>query len=217
MSAVIALSLLSTISGIFPVLAAAYSYKHLDKVLKIAAVYFLVSVLSDLVLQLMKTIGVKSNWPALHIYIALSMLLLGAMYFYAFFNPVLKRIALVLSGLALAFILANMLFIEGLFDYPSLANTVLSITVLCLSLLYFYQLLSRQEFVHIEKQSLFWINAGMLFYFSINIFLFMLFKRMLLEHREGYYMINNITNTIANVLFTVGLLCKPQKVTSSQY
>jgi hypothetical protein len=217
MSAGIFLSYLSTISGVFPVLAAVYSYRHLDKVLKIVAIYFLVSVLSDLSLQLMKYEGIKNNWPVIHFYIALSMLLLGAMYFYAFFSEKLKTTALIISGLALCIIVANMIFIEGLFDYPSLANTVLSITVLSLSLLYFYQLLSRQEFVHIEKQSLFWINAGMLFYFSINIFLFMLFKRMLLEHQEGYYMINNITNTIANVLFTVGLLCKPQKVTSSQY
>ena len=112
-----------------------------------------------------------------------------------------------------------MIFIEGINDYPSLSNTVLSILVTCFSLLYFYQLLTRQEFVHIEKQGLFWINAGMLFYFAINIFLFMLFKRILSEHQESLYMINNITNTIANVLFTVGLLCKPQnqKATSYRY
>jgi len=87
------------------------------------------------------------------------------------------------------------------------------VLLICFSLAYFFQLLSRQEFVHIEKQGLFWINAGVLFYFSINIFLFMLFKRMITAHQEGYYMINNITNIIANILYSVGLLCKPQKTT----
>jgi hypothetical protein len=66
---------------------------------------------------------------------------------------------------------------------------------------------------------LFWINAGMLFYFAINIFVFMLFKRILSEHKVSLYVINNLSNIVANILFTVGLLCKPQnqKATSYQY
>jgi len=207
----------STLSGFFPVLASIYNYKNLDRVLKIAALYCLASVLSDVVLQVMKNCGIPNNWPAIHIYIVVSILLLSAMYYYAFFIPGLKKAIFMLSLCALLAILLNIIFIEGLWDYPSISNTILSIVVLCFSLLYFYQLLNRQEFVHIEKQGLFWINSGMLFYFSINIFLFMLFKRILSEHEEGYYMINNITNIIANILFTIGLLCKPQKVTSYRY
>jgi len=217
MSVASIIALVSIISGIFPVAAAVYNYKQLDKVLKIAALYFLVSVLSDLLMQLMKNEGVRNNWPVIHIYIALSILLLGAMYYYAFFNPILRKGIFVISGLALLFMIANMIFIETIWDYPSIANTVLSVVIICFSLVYFYQLLARQEFVHIEKQGLFWINAGMLFYFAINIFLFMLFKRILSEHQQGFYMINNITNIIANIIFTVGLLCKPQKATSYQY
>ena len=219
MSVASGLVILSTVSGFLPVLAALINYKNLDKVLKIAAIYFLASVVSDLVQQVMKSAGIPNNWPVIHIYIAISILLLGAMYIYAFFNPLLKKAIFIMAALTLAFGIANMIFMEGILDYPSMSNTLLSIMVICFSLIYFYQLLTRQEFVHIEKQGLFWINAGMLFYFAINIFLFMLFKRILHEHQEGFYMINNITNIIANILFTVGLLCKPQnqKVTSYQY
>ncbi len=217
MSVASSLVILSMASGYLPVLAALINYKNLDKALKIAALYFLVSVASDMTLQAMMSMGLPSNWPVIHIYIAISVILLGAMYFYAFFNPILKKAILVMTAIALAFTIANMILIEGIRDYPSLSNTVLSIMIICFSLLYFYQLLTRQEFVHIEKQALFWINAGMLFYFAINIFLFMLFKRIIHEHQEGFYMINNITNIIANILFTVGLFCKPQKVTSYRY
>jgi hypothetical protein len=203
----------SVVSGFLPVLAALYNYRNLDKVLKIAALYFLASVASDLVMQLMKNSGQPNNWPVIHIYIALSMLSLGAMYYYAFFNLLFKKTILWVTLLAFVAICIDSIFIEGIWDYPSISNTILNIVMLCFSLIYFYQLLNRQEFVHIEKQALFWINAGVLFYFSINIFLFMLFKRMLSEHQESFYIINDITNIIANVLFTIGLLCKPQKVT----
>jgi hypothetical protein len=33
------------------------------------------------------------------------------------------------------------------------------------------------------------------------------------HEQEDYYMINLITNIIANILYSVGLLCKPQKTT----
>jgi len=216
MSTADVLSILSTISGIFPVIAALYNYRQLDKVLKIAAVYCLASVLSDLVLRLMKNMGIPKNWQVIHIYIMISILLLGAMYFYAFFKKSHKKVVVIVTAIALVSVIGNVLFFEGFGDYPSISNTVLSIMLICFSLAYFYQLLTRQEFVHIEKQGLFWINAGMLFYFSINIFLFMLFKRILLENELDYYMINNVTNIVANILFTAGLLCKPQKVTSYQ-
>ena len=216
MSAADLFSTLSAISGIIPVLAALYNYRQLDKVLKIASLYFLASLLSDLLLQVTKRIEalhMANNWPLIHIYIVVSILLLAAMYYYAFFNPLIKKIIVIITSFVLAVVLVNIIFIEGLWDYPSISNTTLCVMVICFSLAYFYQLLTRQEFVHIEKQGLFWINAGMLFYFSTNIFLFMLFKRILLAHLEDYYMINNVTNIISNILFTVGLLCRPQKVT----
>jgi len=206
------LGILSIVSGIFPVLAALYNYKNLDKVLKIATIYFIASIMSDLAQQVMKMMGRDSNWVVIHIYIAVSIALLGAMYFYAFFNQLVKQVVLTLTLVSLAIVLVNILFFNGLDDYPTISNTVLSVLLICFSLAYFYQLLTRQEFVHIEKQGLFWINAGMLFYFSTNIFLFMLFKRILSEHLLDYYMINNVTNIVSNVLFTVGLFCKPQKV-----
>jgi hypothetical protein len=50
-----------------------------------------------------------------------------------------------------------------------------------------------------------------LFYFSVNIFLFMLFQRIVANHQEEYYVILHLTNITTNILFSVGLLCKPQK------
>jgi hypothetical protein len=65
--------------------------------------------------------------------------------------------------------------------------------------------------VDIEKQGLFWINAGVLFYSSVNIFLFMILTQIPVDVQKNYLVINSITNIIANILFSVGLLCKPQK------
>jgi hypothetical protein len=202
----------SIASGFFPVLAAWYNYKQLVTPLKIAAAYFLVSALSDMVQLLLILMRVSNNQPVIHIYIFISAALFGAFYYRALFNPALKIGVIILTALVLTTVIVN-IFVKDIWTYPSIPNTALSIMLICFSLAYFAQLLSRQEFVHIEKLGLFWINAGVLFYFSITIFLFMLFNRIAMAHKEDYSMINYTTNIIANVLYTVGLLCKPQKTT----
>jgi hypothetical protein len=217
MSVAYALNISSTISGIFPVIAALFNYRHLDKILKIAAIYFLISTVFDWLLELTKMgghIGMHNNLPLIHLFTVISIVFYSAIYYNAFFRPMLKKAIVALAGLALLIVIFNAIFIEGIWEYPSLSTTVLSVLLIFFSLAYFYQLLNRQEFIHIEKQGLFWINSGVLFYFSINIFLFMLFKRLILAHeQEESFMIHILTNIIANILFTIGLLCRPQKVT----
>lgn len=216
MSVAYALNVTSSVSGLFPVFAALYNYRHLDKVLKIVAVFFLVSAVFDGVLELTKIMNVYNSLPLIHLFIAISILFFAAIYYHAFFKPVVKKSILILAAVALLIVIFNSIFIEGIWDYPSISNTVLCVLLIFFSLAYFYELLNRQEFVHIEKQGLFWINAGVLFYYAINIFLFMLFERIMharKEDYEDYYMIHIVTNIIANVLYSVGLLCKPQRTT----
>ncbi len=207
---------ISIVSGFLPVIAALYNYRHLDDILKIVAAYLVVSVLVDCGLDIASSsyFHVVNNYPALHIFIIITLLFFSVIYYKAFFNPVFKKITVVISVLTFLLLIATLIFVEGLRAYATIANTLLGVPLIIFSLAYFYQLLTRQEFIHIEKQGLFWINAGILLYYTINIFLFMLFDRMTSDHKLAYYaMINNSSNIISNILFTVGFLCKQQKTT----
>jgi hypothetical protein len=131
-------------------------------------------------------------------------------YYRAFYKPVFKKMTLIFGITSLVAMVFNVVFIESMSTYPSVSNTVLCIFLIILSLVYFYELLTRQEFTYIEKQGMFWINSGVLFYFAINIFLFMLFNKISNADKYNYYMMQSVTNIIANLLYSVGLLCKPQ-------
>ncbi|MDP9081260.1 MAG: hypothetical protein M3O71_27925 [Bacteroidota bacterium] len=202
---------LSIVSGVLPVIAALYNYRHLNNVLKIAALFFLISTMFDWGDEIASHYHVTNNFPAIHAYIIISLLFYTIIYYKAFSALLLKRVVFILGSVGMLVLIVSTSFFEGFMDYPSIANTVLCVVLIVFSLIYFYQLLSRQEFVHIEKQGLFWINAGILLYFATNVFLFMLFARILKDHNEDFYMIHTVTNIVANILFTVGLLCKPQK------
>ena len=213
MSIALVLTYLSVISGFFPVFAALYNYRQLDKVLKIMALFCLLSLIPDMISMVTAYIlKLRSfnNLFLMHLYDVIAVVFFTIIYFKVFYKSNLKKITLILGIVAFLTMLYNAIFIEGILVYPSVSNTVLSMLLIILSLIYFYQLLSRQEFMYIEKQGLFWINSGVLFYYSITIFLFMLYNKINDEHRVYYYMMQSVTNIIGNLLFSVGLLCKPQ-------
>jgi hypothetical protein len=215
MSIALVLTYVSVISGFFPLLAALYNYRQLDTVLKIMALFCLLSVIPDtigLVTAYILKLRSFNNLFLMHLYDMMAVIFFTVIYFKVFYKSILKKITLILGTASLLLMLSNSIFIEGMLVYPSISNTVLSMFLIVLSLIYFYQLLSRQEFMYIEKQGLFWINSGVLFYYSITIFLFMLYNEIH-EHRAYYYMMQSVTNIIANLLYSVGLLCKPQKTT----
>lgn len=204
------LEIISVISGSLPVFAALYNYRHYDRVLKIISLYFLISFLVDVGLWLAQKNGTKNDMPVLHIFLMASLIFFIIIYHALFVKSVLKVLILVLGGVVMTCMLFNSLKI---YEFPTISNTAMSIYLIVLSLIYFYQLLSRQEFIYIEKQGWFWINAGVLFYSAVNIFFFMLFDQLPKGMQEDFYVIHSSTNIIANLLYSVGLLCKPQKTT----
>ncbi len=205
---------LSMLTGLLPLLAAGFNYKHLDKVLKLSAAFFLLSFLSDAISWLLIFVfRIPNTMYVSHLYVDANILFFGVIYYFVYFDPIFKKIAIFLATIAFLIAVSSIFFAQSLREYPSIANTALSIMAVLLSLLYFYQLFTRQEFIHIQKEGFFWINSGVIFYYSITIFMFMMYKQILLAHQQDYYMINYITNIIANLIFSAGLLCKPQKTT----
>jgi hypothetical protein len=201
----------SVISGIFPLIVAALYFRKFNKTLKIASAYFLIALLFDLALWIsLNVLKVKNTMPILHSYVIVSIVLFGAMYFNIYIEDKLKKTAIVVSSLAM---LVTLYDARDFLAYPSLSITTLSLMLIVLSLIYFYKLLNPLTYIDIEKQALFWINAGVLFYSSVNIFLFMLLTQIPVDDQPNYYIINSLTNIIANILYSVALLCKPQKIT----
>ncbi|RAV54653.1 hypothetical protein DIU36_19920 [Mucilaginibacter rubeus] len=199
---------ISVISGIFPIAAALLNFRNLNSPLKIIAALFLFSFTIDAGLWIALINGLKNDMYVIHIYIIISLIFYAVIYYKLFERTALKNATIILSCIVAIIMLV---YNHNLNQYPSVSNTALGVLLIILSLCYFYQLLNPHEFTHIEKQALFWINAGVLFYSAVNIFLFMLLDRIPKDEQHNYYMIHSVTNIIANILYSIGLLCKPQK------
>lgn len=214
MSGLAILEYVSMFSAAFPLAAAIWNYKYLDVTLKTVALFFLISALFDITLVLLYScFAVKNTALVVHIFIWVSIIFFARIYYMAFSNPLLKKLSVLLPAIVLAIVVFNAIAMEGIKVYPSVSNTILGIMMIFFSLSYFYQLFDEQEFVYIEKQGLFWVNSGVLIYFSINIFLFMLINRISPEDVKHYWAIHSVINTIANLSYAIGLSCKPQNIT----
>ncbi len=204
---------ISLATALLPIIAAIANYKNLDKTLKLLSIFFIISGLFDLLLWLLKLTRKfdehNNDYPLLHLFIIINIAFYAIVYYRSFYSKQLKNITVLMSVLALTAVVFFSVR-DSIWTYPSTSMTVLSMFLIPLSLLYFYQLLNRQEFIHIENQPLFWINSGVLIYFSFNIFLFMLLSRI---SKPSFYMIHSVTNIIANLFFAIGLFCKPRKIT----
>ncbi len=208
---------ISALSVILPVTTALIFFRRYPFTFKVLAIFFFISGLFDLALVMMVKMGVPNNAPILHLFVLVSVTFLGVFYYQTIFNPWLKKLILIFVPLVMALVIVNGIYIEGIWAFPATSNSAQSLLFILLALLYFYQLLTRQEVVYIEKQGLFWINAGVLIYFTSNVFLFMLYNRLVDAGEWNLWIIHSVTNIIANILYTIGLLCKPQTSTSYQY
>lgn len=204
---------ISVASGSLPIAAAAYNYKRLDSLMKLLALFLLISGCFDLTQWIAYNYkphdGKPLNTiPILHAFVIISVVFFGTIYYNLFLKQILKTVTVLLAGLTLCIVIYKAF---DYFDYPSVSNTASSLLLIILSLIYFYQLLNPQTFIHIEKQGPFWFNSGVLFYSAVNIFLFMVFSKIPDKDKADYYVIFSITNIITNLIYSAALLCKPRK------
>lgn len=218
MSIAVLLTNVTVISDFLPVFAAIYNYRRLNSTLRLMAVFCLLSIIPDLVGLITTYLNiVYNNLFLIHLFDMMAAAFFTLIYQRAFHKPIFKKMTLIFGSTGLAAMIFNVIFVESIWSYPSISNTILSLLLIILALVYFYELLSRQEFTYIEKQGMFWINSGVLFYYAITIFLFMLYKKINYADRLTYYMMQSVMNIIANLIFSIGLLCKPQSHKTRQF
>lgn len=209
------LNYISAFSILLPVGAGLLHYGQYVDFLRWLTVFFVISAFFDLALAVTNYFGIH-NLFLFHVFALVNLLFLAGFYYLIFDKKIVRQLLVGTAFFILLLALARSAQVGSWQQFPSFSITLQGILFIFLALLYFYQLVRRQTLVPIERQPLFWINAGVLLYFSGNLFLFMLQSRLGgSEHAayNAYWVIHSIVNTIANVLYAVGFLCKPPRLT----
>ena len=155
-----------------------------------------------------------TNMPVYHIYTVIEFLLILNIY-----SEVLAK-AITQSGvfaLGISFFLFscfNALFIQSIFTFNSIPIVILSILVIFITFMSFYKILKDPEYTLLNNNSLFWISAGLLIYFSSSLVLFYINNSLNLTRSESYSIwgLHAIINILLILFYTRALWVQQEKV-----
>ncbi|MBD2768074.1 hypothetical protein IC235_09245 [Hymenobacter sp. BT664] len=210
------LNQLSACSGLLPLTAVGLRFRTFGPVLRQLAWFFFISVLFDLVSVVTDHLRIR-NIPLFHVFSVVNLLFLSALYHQALTGVLVRYTIRLAAGAILLYTVYSAGQPGQIWQFPSAVMTAQCVFFIVLSLIYFYQLLRQPVVVAIENNPLLWVNAGVLIYFSGNLFLFMLqawiSQTPQAQHYTNFWVIHSIVNILANLFYAAGLLCKPQRLT----
>lgn len=202
----------SNLSVLVPLIIYLARIKHASRQIHIIGVLVVVSGLCDLVGFML----LRENQPTtvlFNVYYASLFLLLTWFYYYNFVDT-LHRV-MIWVGLAVyvpSFFLVSM-YVQGFSEYQTMMWLITAIIMIIYSIAYFFNSITTISGTQYSAYGLIWVNIGVMIYFCMNSFLFVMANFVLSEldpeTAKLIWSSHNINNIIKNILFAIGIFhCK---------
>jgi hypothetical protein len=195
----------SALSSIIPLLALPFVFRKVQLFLIPIACLILISVSIDVTNYIRFEEG-KNNLDLFHIFTIVEFTLI-TVYYSLFFRPYIKSLYLLIMVpvfLVVAFIDYR---INGLNAIDNFSTSVESILLSLFALSAFFIVMQKMLFESILDTTFFWVNTGILIYFSGNLFLFV-FSNYLNASPEAnalaMWTIHSFLNILYNLLISIG-------------
>lgn len=128
-------------------------------------------------------------------------------YLYSILTAGFKKWLIPLVGMIIIVInIKYVIGVEIIEEFDAVTTSLEAILIIFLSITYFYEVIQRNTVSIIYANKSFWIVAAMLVYLSANLFLFITSKYLTPEERNFYWFINDTSNTLKNILFTIAFI-----------
>jgi len=207
------LSLISSFVVMLPLLIALWKYNRLDKTqLKLS--YLLITILVVESISSVLWSQKINNLPVYHFYSIVEFVLIINIYKDVLSKLFPKNFFYALIIIFSSFAIVNMCYFQSLWTFNSNATTLLGILVIFLSLSYFYALLKEVKYTSLERNPMFWLNAGFLIYFSSNLLLFFINNSMFTKADEVSYLVwglHAIVNIVLVIFFIIAIWVNPNQ------
>jgi hypothetical protein len=189
--------LIALISGI-------YSYKYLDKKLKLIFLYVVVGLFVESINWLLAEIGVKTNLPGLHFYIMFEFLIWSVYYMHCLHGFINRKY--ILTGIVLfqSYCIVNFLFIQNLNSYP-FTRSVEDLLLILLSVLFYTKVMTEAKIKNLALSPPIWLNTAVLIYFASNFFYNLVFVKLLITNVQFLKTSGLYIFAVFNLLFYIGI------------
>jgi hypothetical protein len=207
---------LSQLSILVPVATGYMSYKELDRSFRLLFGFYVLTIFFEISASWLKMIC-HNNMPGLHLYTLFEFLAYSAVFFLNFKKNRILSTAIKINAVFFVIIaIADAFVINGIWHHNSLSRTYSSIFLIVYALVYFYLLMVNDGEYYSWQYPLFWVCVGIMIYFGLNLFYFML-NSYLISNEENFansvMYIHGLINIISNMLFAKSFRCFRQQTT----
>ncbi|MDC8003611.1 hypothetical protein POV27_06080 [Aureisphaera galaxeae] len=183
------------------------AYKKMSIPFKRLTYFLLWNLLIEILAITFMELG-RNNLPLLHIYTLGEFLLFSYFYKSVLHKPKIfqSHYMYFILGVSILIIL-NSAFIQNIFNFNTIAKTLVQVIIISYSVFYFYNLVENQRSSDRMAKSLRLINSAIMIYYSGSLFIFMCSK-ISFENTDTYivfWAFNAILNVIFHLLILWGV------------
>jgi hypothetical protein len=177
--------------------------KYFSTELKYLLLLIFISVVSDGISYFF-SVNRLNNSLAVNLYSIIEVLLYLKIYSINFKSDKFKIFPMVLLSI-LSTIIGVELFKGQLMEMPSVTLMInSSISIMLLSILWFYRIFKNAEFSNLLKEPFFWINSSSLVYFSSSFFIFLFNNYLSSNGANSLWVLHNTLHIIYFLIIIIG-------------
>lgn len=162
---------IAQLSLVLPLIAIAFRFKRFTRPFWILCSLLIVAAIVSYTAYILYK-NRLNNMHLLHIYTILEYALWSIFYYQLFEKKHIKRFIIGSIVVFIIFSILNTIFWQPLKMYNSYSRSVEGAFLLCFSIAWFYKVFINGKITKLEAHPVFWINAGVLIYFSGSFLLF---------------------------------------------
>jgi hypothetical protein len=132
--------------------------------------------------------------------VAVATLFLGLFYREVFRDFVRTKIIHTAIFLFELYAIVNVLFLQSIFEYPSLLNAIYNMLFLLASIVFFYKTMIEAKIKNLCNEPLVWFNSAILIYYAGSLFYSVLFN-LILEYSIEFSRLIVLYFAVLNALF----------------
>jgi len=193
---------LSIVSAVVPIFIGTTAIKKTSSpIFWLILILCIVSFASDIVSSAYYLLLSRSNYWIINIYQIAEITLVGC-FFYLYLNT--KKIVIIITAIIIIYFLYQILILN-FYSFYGTTLAIRSLANILFCIMVFYQFYKSEQELFIEQSPIFWINIGLLTYFSGALFSFLLSANILNIQSDLNWQFHNIANILKNIFFAIGL------------
>jgi hypothetical protein len=175
-------------------------YKYFSRELKFIFYFVAFGVLTEIYSKFHMHFIMKNTMPIGHFYFPLAFLFMGIFYLNVLKGFIQPKFILFLIITFEIYCVINSLFIQSLFDYPSLVGSIGAMLLFLFAVALFTKIMIEAKITKLSAEPIVWINTAILIYYTGNFFYHSLFNLRITASMEMFLFSTKLFSVL-NMLF----------------